>query len=252
MRRLRPQRTYWLGTHQVNWLRTAGVPLFISYSRLRHRKTLPRAAAPWALDSGGFSELSLHGRWTIDERCYAADVVQYQREIGKLAWAAPMDWMCEPHVLKRTGHDVATHQRFTIDSYERLRWLAPGVPWIPVLQGWSLVDYWRHQEMYERRGIDLRAAPIVGVGSICRRQHKMQVVHILSSLAVDGLRLHGFGLKLTSLETIASKLTSADSLAWSFDARRSAPLAGHTHKNCANCLDYALAWRLRALAAFNA
>jgi len=26
---------------------------------------LPRAREPWALDSGGFSELSLHGEWTI-------------------------------------------------------------------------------------------------------------------------------------------------------------------------------------------
>lgn len=46
-------------------------------------------------------------------------------------------------------------------------------------------------------------------------------------------------------------MASADSLAWSYDARRSAPLPGHAarHKNCANCRDYALAWRGRVLAA---
>lgn len=251
MRVLRPRRTYWLGTHQVNWLASAGVPLFLSYRRLRPRKALPRAAAPWALDSGGFTELSLHGRWTVDERCYVADVCRYQREIGKLAWAAPMDWMCEPHVLRKTGHDVVTHQRFTIDSYERLRWLAPDVPWIPVLQGWSISDYWEHCEMYERRGINLHEAPVVGVGSICRRQHQLRASLILSTLAAEGLRLHGFGLKLTALQAIAPSLASADSLAWSFDARRAPPLPGHAHKNCANCLGYALAWRQRALEAFN-
>lgn len=32
---------------------------------------------------------------------------------------------------------------------------------------------------------------------------------------------------------------SADSLAWSFDARRSAPLPDCAHANCATCLRYA-------------
>ncbi|HYU84194.1 MAG TPA: hypothetical protein VEK80_05265, partial [Kribbellaceae bacterium] len=44
-------------------------------------------------------------------------------------------------------------------------------------------------------------------------------------------------------------LTSADSMAWSIDARRKPHLPGCTgHKNCANCLRYALRWRGRVLA----
>jgi hypothetical protein len=42
-------------------------------------------------------------------------------------------------------------------------------------------------------------------------------------------------------------MLSADSLAWSFEARRAAPLAGCRHANCANCLRYAAAWRERTL-----
>jgi hypothetical protein len=38
-------------------------------------------------------------------------------------------------------------------------------------------------------------------------------------------------------------LVSADSMAWSARARREAPLPGHPHKNCANCLEFALLWR---------
>lgn len=54
----------YLGTHETSWLRSAGVPLFISHRRLaRLKRTLPVAIAPWALDSGGFSELSLYGGW---------------------------------------------------------------------------------------------------------------------------------------------------------------------------------------------
>lgn len=49
---------FYLGAHHPGWLAHAGVPLFVSYARLGPMKRLPRAAAPWALDSRGFSELS--------------------------------------------------------------------------------------------------------------------------------------------------------------------------------------------------
>ena len=57
------------------------------------------------------------------------------------------------------------------------------------------------------------------------------------------LRLHGFGVKLTGLESYGDALVSADSMAWSYSARRTHPLHGCTHKSCANCLRFALRWR---------
>ena len=74
-------------------------------------------------------------------------------------------------------------------------------------------------------------------------------MHTLASL---GLRLHGFGVKAGGLVRYADCLASADSLAWSFEARRAAPLAGCSHANCANCLRYAAAWRERTLARLGA
>jgi hypothetical protein len=44
------------------------------------------------------------------------------------------------------------------------------------------------------------------------------------------------------------ELKSADSLAWSYAARRRPPLAGCRHRTRANCPRYALAWRARLLA----
>ena len=70
----------------------------------------------------------------------------------------------------------------------------------------------------------------------------------MHSLASTGIRLHGFGVKVGGLGRYADCLASADSLAWSFEARRSAALAGCRHANCANCLRYAAAWRVRVLA----
>jgi hypothetical protein len=131
--------------------------------------------------------------------------------------------------------------------------MAPELPWAPVVQGWAWPDYDRHVEMYARYGIDLGAEPIVGVGSVCRRQDTLQAGAIFASLLRAGVRnLHGFGLKTDGLIDNAPLLTSADSTAWSEDARRSPPLPGHKHGadgkgRCNNCPEYALIWRERVL-----
>src|SRR5689334_18795110 len=78
-----------LGTHQPGWLSTAKVPLFVSDRRLKTYRTLPRAVVPWALDSGAFSELAIHGNWSHGPtpEQYVERIRRYQREIGKLLWA---------------------------------------------------------------------------------------------------------------------------------------------------------------------
>ncbi len=234
---------FYLGTHDPSWLGLTSVPLFLSHQRLRRRRALPRARGPWALDSGGFSELSIRGTWTISPADYVAAVRRYRDEIGGLRWAAIQDWMCEPEVLKMTGLSVAEHQRRTVASYLELKSLAPEIPWAPVLQGWALGDYYDCIKGYERAGVDLRALPVVGVGTVCRRQATIRTCFLLGDLARQGLKLHGFGFKVEGLRNVAEHLVSADSLAWSFNARKNPPLPGHTHKHCNNCLDYALEWR---------
>jgi len=238
---------FYLGAHHLHWLERAPFPLFVSHRRLVARRRLPRAATSWALDSGGFTELRLHGRWQTSATEYVAAVRRYRDEIGNLEWAAPQDWMCEPFMLAKTGLTVAVHQAHTVANYLELRDLAPDLPFIPVLQGWSLDDYRRCASLYERAGIHLAAEPLVGVGSVCRRQASGEIEVIVHSLAAMGLRLHGFGVKTRGMIRYADCLTSADSLAWSFEARRPAPLPGCRHANCANCLRYAAAWRGRVL-----
>lgn len=241
---------FYLGTHITSWLRRTDVPLFISRTRLGLRRRLPRALGPWALDSGGFTELSRRGAWTVAPGAYVAEARRFRDEIGGLQWAAIQDWMCEPFILKKTGLSVEEHQARTIESYETLRALAPEMPWAPVLQGWTRADYLRHVEGYARRGHDLRRAPVVGVGSICRRQATREAAALLSELAGAGLRLHGFGLKLGAFRGGAHRhLSSADSLAWSYAARkRSGPCPESKAVCCNNCLHYALDFRRDALA----
>lgn len=236
---------FFLGAHHPNWLSVAGVPLFVSTRRLQDYRNLPRAIAPWALDSGAFTEIIMHGKWTVPPPEYVSHVRRYHSEVGLLQWASPQDWMCEPFVVAKTGLSVEEHQRRTVASVLELRSLAPELPWAPVLQGWSIADYWRHCEDYERAGIRLQDEPVVGVGSVCRRQGTSTAEALIHSLASSGIRVHAFGAKITGLRRYAHLVESADSLAWSYAARRQAPLPGHgsRHKNCANCLEYALMWR---------
>ncbi len=342
---------FFLGTHQPHWLadpRCAEIDLFVSRSTLKKRRSLPRAVTSWALDSGGFTELQKHGRWTISPAEYVAEVRRFRDEIGQMEWAAPQDWMCEPPVIHGlveprarkvcpeckqaerlkngkpvtmrtvaldaeerpsfacacgfeeigrpprihvarwrawalaagpalaasvrradqlgldavvvfhgTGLSVEEHQRRTVANFLELRSVAPDLPFVPVLQGWSVYDYWRCEDLYRRAGVDLKKEPLVGVGTVCRRQGTNEATLIMKSLAASGLRLHGFGFKILGLRASVHDLASADSLAWSDTARRAPPMPGHDlpgdgrrtgHINCANCLDYALTWREELLA----
>ncbi len=235
--------TFWLGVHHPNWLSQAA-GLFVSHRTLRSLRRLPRARGHWTLDSGGFTELSLTGDWQTSPREYVTAVRRYRRDVGHLAWAAPQDWMCEAVMLQRTGLTVAEHQQRTVANYRELRDLAPELPIIPVLQGWTLDDYLRCVEMYDQAAIDLTTVGLVGLGSICRRQATGEIAAVVSRLAGLGLRLHGFGVKVSGLARYAAGLASADSMAWSLYARHERrPLDSCTHASCANCLRYALRWR---------
>lgn len=235
---------FYLGAHQPAWLATAGVPLFVSHSRLSGRKSLPRAAAPWSLDSGGFTELSIHGGWRSSATEYAAAVRRYRDEIGSLDWAAPQDWMCEPQVIAKTGLSVEAHQRLTIANLIELRTIAPELPIVPVLQGWTHGDYLRHVEAYAAAGVDLASEPLVGLGTVCRRQATVSIGVLVTTLSdvLPGVRLHGFGVKAQGLGMVAEQLASADSLAWSLRGRNE-PGCTSSHATEANCLSFALSWR---------
>ena len=249
--------TFYLGTHQPQWLSRTTARLFVSHRRLRDRKTLPKKldGGGYAVDSGGFTELSMFGTWTVTPEEYVAAVARYDSEIGWMDWAAPQDWMCEPFITAKTGLTVAEHQRRTVENFARLTELWPEYsddecPFMPVLQGWTLDDYLTCWRMYEDAGIDPRNFETVGLGSVCRRQATSEIAQIVTTLRQldPGLPLHGFGVKLDGLRRYGHLLASADSMAWSFHARRLPPLPGcTTHINCANCMRFALDWRDRVL-----
>lgn len=285
--------TFWTGTHEASWLGRTNVPLFISRRRFYDRATeqlarrLPRAQGPWALDSGGFTEIASHRHWRISGSRYAREVRRLRDEVGQLVWAAPQDWMVEPDVIRGTGLTVRAHQYLTTYSIVALRLMDPDLPIVPVLQGWTMDDYLRHRDLYARAGLDLTREPLVGVGTMCRRTEcPTRIANMLRRLRSEGVaRMHAFGVKTEVLarggtlqdrrqgtfepmlaETNGGRgwlgdiLASADSLAWSEAASihartakspAAAPMIpGHVHGRtnaCNNCFEWALVWRRKVL-----
>lgn len=243
---------FYLGTAWPIYFERTDVPLCVSAVVLGARKELPRACGRWILDSGAFTQISRLGEFQMAPKRYARLAQRCMEEIGNLDGAAIQDWMCEPFILKKTGLTIAEHQKRTVESYQELRYHAPDVDWIPVLQGYFPDEYLAHLDMYDEYGDDLRDCNRVGVGSICRRQATSSVERLLTTLHSMGLRLHGFGLKELALRRIGAHLESADSMAWSFRARREQfKMPDCTHPVCTNCLPNALRWREKILAGLN-
>lgn len=245
---------FYLGTHRPSWLDIVDVELFVSHRALIHplpdgrRRPLPRARAGWVLDSGAFTEIVRHGAFTTSPADYCRAVALYRDEIGRLEWATPQDHMTEPFALERStiARTVRAAQRWTVDNYLELRTLDATLPFVPVLQGQTLEDYRYHRDLYARAGIDLELEPVVGLGSVCRRQASTELVSLIGALARDGLRLHGFGVKTAGVHRLGELLASADSLAWSYRGRHVRPCPHKPERqSCSSCLPHALEWRRR-------
>lgn len=240
---------FYLGTCQPSWLNRTNVPLFLSRNSLIRQIAHGKAQGDWALDSGAFTEITKHARWTVSAKQYADEAMGWYNQIGPMDFAGIQDYMCEPHMLKQTGLSVEEHQVRTMESYFDLREQAPSIPWAPTLQGWSVDDYLHHYDMWESTGIKLHTQPTVAIGSVCRRQGMDEATDIIQRLAsIIGLNIHAYGFKISGIKQVGSLLKSSDSMAWSLAARYDDPLPECKHRTCNNCLNYALEWRKKIIA----
>ncbi len=196
-------------------------PAFLSINRVRgRRKPLPGAHV---IDSGAFRELEEFGAYRHEPAEYAAELRRlHEGGIVRVEIAVAQDYMCEPFMLAKTGLTVADHQRLTIERYDAVVAERLPFPIMPVLQGYDPTEYVAHLRAYGDR---LTHGMWVGVGSVCKRNgNPAAILAVLTAIRAErpDLRLHGFGLKTTSLEHagIRECLYSADSMAWSFAARK--------------------------------
>lgn len=193
---------------------------FISVNRIRNRKG-PFQVGDWIMDSGAFTTIKAHGGYPNPPSEYAGQIKRWKGN-GTLLAAASQDYMCEPDMLARTGLTVADHQRLTIERYDALVAENTGVYILPVLQGYAPAEYVTHIRQYGER---LKHGAWVGVGSVCKRNGDPRAIEsVLWAIKQErpDLLLHGFGLKQTAFGSslITRLLHSADSMAWSFAARK--------------------------------
>lgn len=201
----------------------------ISINRVRGRKK-PVDCDEVIVDSGAFVELEIYGEYRHAVTVHAAELHRlWTAGVVRIAVAVAQDYMCEPFMLAKTGLTIADHQRLTIERYDalvaELDRLFDGecpFPVMPVLQGYAPEDYVRHIQMYGNRQ---KAGMWVGVGSVCKRNGKPEsIVEVLTAIhrIRPDLLLHGFGVKTTALTHpgVRDLLATADSMAWSFAARR--------------------------------
>jgi hypothetical protein len=222
---------FFVGVHRprMGWpLSLRGHPVCISANVLAGRTgnvAFVGQSEGWMLDSGAFTQIALRGRFDQSPQAYAALVRQFGDWHGLgLEVAVSQDWMCEPDVIAATGLSVREHQQLTLDRFDAIAAAGTGrTPLMAVLQGWHAADYRRHLDAYGDR---LDKGAWVGVGSVCKRQGDPRAIGVILETilrARPDLRLHGFGVKLTALQSpaVRSMLYSADSMAWSYAARRS-------------------------------
>jgi hypothetical protein len=190
------------------------------------------------VDSQAFRVLELHGDHVLS-------AVEYARAIERIAplcdrvVAVSQDYMCEKYIFdcreRLTGvrYTVRDHQRLTIERYDAIRAaLDPAIELMPVIQGYKRHEYARHIADYGDR-LDPMLDPVtgkpigrwVGVGSVCKRNGNAEkIMEILYTIhrSKPGMRLHGFGVKTTSMAhpVVRRLLYSADSMAWSYAARK--------------------------------
>lgn len=211
---------FFIGLHQPSDAKNFKAA-FISVNRLKDRKG-SFEVGDWIMDSGAFTIVNKYGGYPSPEEEYAAQIVRWSKN-GNLLAAVAQDYMCEAFVLKKTGMTVEAHQWMTIGRYDRLRWLVPkSIHIMPVLQGYAPSDYVNHIRLY---GARLKPGMWVGVGSVCKRNGDARAIEaVLCAIKTErpDLKLHGFGLKTTALRSglVRSCLETADSMAWSFAARR--------------------------------
>jgi hypothetical protein len=194
----------------------------VSINRLRERKK-SLGCADVLVDSGAFTELHNYGRYRHSVAEYASELRRLHGDgVVQISAAVAQDYMCEPFMLAKTGLTVADHQRLTIERYDALMAEELPCPIMPVLQGYAPTDYQEHVLAYGDR---LTHGMWVGVGSVCKRNSDPSaIIEVLSAIAAirPDLKLHGFGIKATSLANpgVRELLHTADSMAWSFSARR--------------------------------
>lgn len=136
----------------------------------RKRFRVTRPPADWVksvcVDSGGFAIMQKFGRYPWSVRQYSDFIWDVTRDV-KLDFGAIMDYACEPSVNREVYRSNKERIKATIRNEAECMRVAPGLPWMPVLQGDNLTE--RAFDVAIRWRVGMLPAEYAGIGSVCGR-----------------------------------------------------------------------------------
>ena len=201
--------------------------------RFRHPSRSWFDTVPIHLDSAGYVALSEYKGfpWTVDQYLDLCAAAPWK-------WFASMDMCVEPQIAR---HETAILDRISGTVRLNLECLngaeRRGISdrFVPVIQGWSGQHYLR---CLDRMAWIIEGRPLVGIGSMCRRNVEgqygiLQIVDALDRAMPRDVRFHLFGIKSDGMEELRGhpRIASFDSQAYGTAARRDALRTGRSKTN---------------------
>ena len=171
------------------------------------------------LDSGGYSFFSRWGDYpfSIEDYVSLAHLLQDQYPLYRVA---TLDYPCEPDINR--SHLMTNEDRITKTVYNAVSCYDADktLPWLPVIQGYTLDEYLHCVDLYNEAGI---ISDYWAVGSLCSRKGELRSIKYLltnlKELALSNVKVHAFGLNIPYIKDpqIFDLLYSSDSAAWTFN-----------------------------------
>lgn len=249
---------FYVGISSLTHIKDVPKYFMFSTNRLLKRKSkINNLNKEWILDSGGYTQLLLNGKYTFTIDDYIKIITLQEPD-----YYVSMDWMCEPWMMEKTGKNIKHHLRKTIENHTKIKEIYDGnSKLMGVIQGYRKEDYLKCIDDLKAYGLIER---YMGIGTLCRRQateEAMEIISLIKSNLPSWVKLHGFGIKTLAFKKkqVLDMLYSADSHSWSFEGRRlcrrivnedgdcecDGEKCFSKAKNCANCGRYMKHWTLK-------
>ena len=171
------------------------------------------------LDSGGYSFFSRWGEYPFSIEKYV-DLANTLKDKYPLYRVATLDYPCEPDIDR--SHLMTNEERIkkTVSNAVECIDVDRRLPWLPIIQGYTLDEYLHCVDLYQEAGI---ISDYWAVGSLCSRKGNIQrikyLITKLKELALSNVKVHAFGLNIPYIKDpqIFHALYSSDSAAWTFN-----------------------------------
>lgn len=170
------------------------------------------------IDSGGFGVHKRFGEYPYSLDQYL-EYVNYMMDHWPVKEVAILDYPCEPEVNRQTHSTNLDRIRATVENAIRCYDTDASIPWVPVIQGFTVEEYFICWGLYQDAGIK---ADLWAIGSVCARKRIGGIRRIVTAVKDrTRQRIHAFGLNLPSIEDpqVFFALESSDSAAWNWWAR---------------------------------